>query len=44
MISDIAKVTDIFLHLDANFEEKILDGFVVLTVQKIDPAASQLVR
>jgi hypothetical protein len=42
--SDIAKVTDIFLSLDVSFEAQALDGFVVLTVEKVDPAATHVVR
>jgi hypothetical protein len=41
---DIAKVTNIFLKLDLDFEVKILKGYVVLSVQKIDPDASLVVR
>ena len=40
---DIAKVTDIFLSLDINFESQALDGFVVLTVEKVDPNAASVV-
>ena len=40
---DIAKVIDIFLSLDLNFESQALDGFVVLTVEKVDPNAASVV-
>jgi hypothetical protein len=40
---DIAKVVNISLNLDVNFEKEILEGFVILTIQKVDPAATEVV-
>ena len=42
-ISDQAKVVDIYLKLDADFDRHVLDGFVTLTVEKVDKAATHVV-
>ena len=41
--ADEAKVTDVFLKLDADFDRKVLDGSVTLTVEKVKPEATHVV-
>ena len=42
-LSDEAKVTDVFLKLDVDFNRKVLDGSVTLTVEKVKPEATHVV-
>ena len=37
-------MTDVFLSLDADFDKQILSGSVTLTVDKVKPEATTLVR
>ena len=39
---DEAKVTDVFLKLDLNFDRKVLDGSVTLTIEKVRPEATHV--
>ena len=43
MFSDEAKVTDVFLKLDVDFDRNVLDGSVTLTVEKVKPEATHVV-
>ena len=38
------KVTDVSLKLDVDFEREVLDGNVILSVDKVDKGATHLVR
>ena len=40
---DEAKVTDVFLKLDVDFDRHDLDGSVTLTVEKVKPEATHVV-
>ena len=41
--ADEAKVTDVLLKLDVDFDRKVLDGSVTLTVEKVKPEATHVV-
>ena len=41
--ADEAKVNDVFLKLDVDFDPKALDGSVTLTVEKVKPEAMHVV-
>jgi hypothetical protein len=43
LLSDEAKVVDVFLKLDADFERQVLDGSVTLTIEKVKPEATHVV-
>ena len=43
LLSDEAKVTDVFLKLDVDFDRHVLDGSVTLTVEKVKPEATHVV-
>jgi len=40
---EIAKVVNIDINLEVNFTKKILEGFVIHTVEKVNPSATQVV-
>ena len=42
-LADEAKVTDVLLKLDVDFDRKVLDGSVTLTVEKVKPEATHVV-
>ena len=41
--SDIAKITHVNLFLEVNFEKEVLEGFAVLTIEKVDPNATEII-
>ena len=43
MFADEAKVTDVLLKLDVDFDRHVLDGSVTLTVEKVKPEATHVV-
>ena len=42
-LSDIAKITHVNLVLEVDFKREVLEGFAVLTIEKVDPNANQII-
>eukprot|EP00095_Tigriopus_kingsejongensis_P012310 snap_masked-scaffold284_size223161-processed-gene-1.4 protein:Tk12310 transcript:snap_masked-scaffold284_size223161-processed-gene-1.4-mRNA-1 annotation:"leukotriene a-4 hydrolase" len=41
--ADKVKVTDVFLQLEANFQKEVLQGRVTLSLEKVDPNATEVI-